>query len=117
MNDEILLRGKPNYLSELRPYNDFVYDGKSKAQHKQHPFIAFVSCVMLHTKRKAVVEVVRDYVKCAKLRSKKEAVEHFKSFLDPTKRVLNCHRLCEQLSFVIAYKHLNSVVYFEAVMQ
>lgn len=123
-NNKILLKGRSGYLRDLQPLSDSLYHqsgGKPNACTIKHPFVAYVAKALKGMKRQPVVDVVRRYVKKAKLKSKREAVIHLKPFLDfeaGGQKIFNCQRLSDQLPFVVAYKHLtNSIIYLEAVMQ
>ena len=122
--DTILLKGTTGYLRDLKPFADTLYEksgGKTNhALPKQHPFVAYIAQALEGRRRKPVVEVVRQYIKTAKLKNKAEALQHLKPFLDfeAGARILNCKKLSQQVPFIIAYKHLkNSIIYFESVMQ
>ena len=125
MDNTIILKGRNGYLRDLRPFCDSVYEksgGKLKKVYaKNHPFVVYVKQTFKYTNRKPVVDVVRQYVRKRKIKSKREALHDLKPFLDFEAggvQIFNCQRLSEQLPFVVAYKHLtNSIIYLEAVMQ
>lgn len=123
-NNTVLLKGRSGYLTDLRPCCDSLYEKKNGGKHvgnaENHPFVAFVAKALKHKKRRPVVDVVRQYAKKAKLTKKETFVEHLKPFLDFEEggiKIFNCKKLSDYLPMVVAYKHLNSVIYLESVMQ
>ena len=86
MDNTIILKGRNGYLRDLRPFYDSVYEksgGKfKKVYERNHPFVVYVKQTLKKTFRKPVVDVVRQYVRKRKIKSKREALHDLKPFLD-----------------------------------
>lgn len=117
--ETVLLVGKTDYLSKLRPDLDPVYSGEKIS----NDFIDFVQESMRRcSRRREVLTLVKDFTKNAsrKGKTKKEIFRDLRPFIKWRKsreHKFNCRLLSRQLSAIVIYRHMNSIVFAEKVSQ
>lgn len=111
MNNLILI-GKTDYLQELKPLFDPVYDNTV-----DNDFVAFARDIIVLERKVPVASVVKAYVKRSlrKNLARAEIVKRMKPFLKTTD--FNCEMLSKYLHFVSVYKDAkSSIVYAEVIV-
>ena len=116
----IILRGKSNYLSALKPLLDPVFISGEKKSKKQNNFINFAQQRIENKKKIALVNVIKVYIEegMRKGIAKKTILRKFMPFFKKTSNTLNTQRLANELYGIVIYKELKtSIIYAEYVTQ
>lgn len=117
----IILRGKSNYLSALKPLLDPVFISGEKKSKKQNHFISFAQRRIEKDKKVAVVDIIQAYIEdgLRKGIAKKTILMKLKPFVFKKKtNTFNTQRLAKELYAIVIYKELkSSIVYAEYVKQ
>ena len=116
--ETVLLVGKTDYLSTLRPVLDPVYSGEKIS----NDFVDFVQETMRRCSRREVLTLVKNFTKDAsrKGKTKKEIFRDLRPFIKWRKsreHKFNGRLLSRQLMGIIIYRHMNSIVFAEKVSQ
>ena len=117
----IILRGKTNYLSGLKPLLDPVFISGEKKSKKQNHFISFAQRRIEKDKKVAVVDIIQAYIEdgLQKGFARKTILRKLRPFVFKNKtNTFNTQRLANQLYGIVIYKQLkSSIVYAEYVNQ
>ena len=116
----IILRGKTNYLSGLKPLLDLPYLWREEIE-KQNHFISFAQRRIEKDKKVAVVDIIQAYIEdgLQKGIARKTILRKLRPFVFKNKtNTFNTQRLANQLYGIVIYKELkSSIVYAEYVNQ
>lgn len=108
-----ILEGKTDYLKELKPLFDPVYDSTV-----DNDFVSFARDIIVLERKVPVANVLKAYIKRS-LRmniAKRDIIKRMKPFLKT--KDFNCNMLSQYLNFIIVYKDLkSSIVYAEVIVR